>query len=59
MHVSVAALTDSDHHQGRICKHVRGLKQKSGLQLCNTVSLSAICTRCNKDWDMRFAPVVS
>ena len=33
MHVLVAELTDSDHHQGtcRICKHVQGLKQKSSL----------------------------
>ena len=34
MHVSVAALTDSGHHQGRICKHVCGLKQKSSLYHC-------------------------
>ena len=28
---TVAALTDSDHHQDRICKHVRDLKRRSGL----------------------------
>ena len=59
MHVPVAALTDSDHHQDRIRKHVRDLKRRSGLYICNTVSLSTICTRCNKDWDIRFASFVS
>ena len=29
--VPVAALTDSDHHQGRTCKHVRDLKRRSSL----------------------------
>ena len=59
MRVPVAALTDFNHHQGRICKHVRRLKQKSGLQNFNTASLYAICARCNEDTDTRFAPTVN
>ena len=60
--ISVAVLTDSDHHQGRICDHVPHLKQKSGLYIkliCNTVTLSVICTSCNKDRDMQFVPICS
>ena len=55
MHVPVAVLTGSNHHQRRICKHVRGLKQKSGLSNFNTVS----CEHCNKDRSLWFAPIVS
>ena len=39
MHVPVAALTDFNHHQGRICKHVRHLKQKSGFYKILTLHL--------------------
>ena len=31
MRVPVAALTDFNHHKGRVCKRVQRLKQKSGL----------------------------
>ena len=58
MHVFLSVLTDFNHHQGRICKHVRHLKHKSGLCF-NTASLSTICARCNKDTDRRFVLTVS
>ena len=61
MRVPVAALTHFNHHHGRICKHVRCLKQKlkSGLQNFKTASLSTICVCCNKDTDTWFAPTIS
>ena len=54
----MAALAHFDHHQGGICKHVQLFKQKSELYKFNTVSLTAICTRCSKAMDMRFVLII-